>query len=91
MYARMSILGRMRAGAWPKYASDRVSQRCKRGLGGNFKPRDGWPGQRRARFRPRLLILSHIVRRGETDGELLAAVRHSFDGRVVVGHDLERY
>ncbi len=48
-------------------------------------------GQLAARIRPKLLILSHIVRRGATDEELLAAVRHSFDGRVVVGHDLERY
>jgi ribonuclease BN (tRNA processing enzyme) len=48
-------------------------------------------GQLAARIRPKLLILSHIIRRGATDGELLAAVRRSFDGRVVVGHDLERY
>jgi ribonuclease BN (tRNA processing enzyme) len=48
-------------------------------------------GQLAARIRPRLLILSHIIRRGATDEELLAGVRKSFDGRVVVGHDLERY
>ena len=48
-------------------------------------------GQLAARIRPKLLILSHIIRRGATDEELLAGVRKSFDGRVVVGHDLERY
>lgn len=48
-------------------------------------------GRLAARIRPKLLILSHIIRRGATDAELLAAVRQSFDGRVVVGHDLERY
>lgn len=48
-------------------------------------------GELAARIRPKLLILSHIIRRGATDAELLAAVRQSFEGRVVVGHDLERY
>ena len=48
-------------------------------------------GQLAARIRPKLLILSHIIRRGATDEELLAGVRQSFDGRVVVGHDLEWY
>lgn len=48
-------------------------------------------GQLAARIRPKLLILSHIIRRGATDEELLAGVRQSFEGRVVVGHDLERY
>ena len=48
-------------------------------------------GQLAARIRPKLLILSHIIRRGATDEELLAGVRKSYDGRVVVGHDLERY
>jgi hypothetical protein len=31
------------------------------------------------------------VRYGASDVELLAAVRQSFHGRVVVGHDLDRY
>ncbi|PYO44671.1 MAG: hypothetical protein DMD33_02185 [Gemmatimonadetes bacterium] len=48
-------------------------------------------GRLAARIRPKLLILSHIIRRGATDEEMLAAVRQSFDGRVVVGHDLERF
>jgi ribonuclease BN (tRNA processing enzyme) len=48
-------------------------------------------GQLAARIRPKLLILSHIIRRGATDEELLAGVHRAFNGRVVVGHDLERY
>ena len=41
---------------------------------------------------PRLLVLSHLVRMGGTDAELVAGVRSGgFTGRVVVGHDLERY
>lgn len=58
-----------------------------------FHTSDRELGQLAARIRPhpKLLILSHIIRRGATDAELLAAVRQSFDGRVVVGHDLERY
>jgi ribonuclease BN (tRNA processing enzyme) len=48
-------------------------------------------GQLAARIRPKLLILSHIIRRGTADEELLANVRKSFAGRAVVGHDLDRY
>jgi len=64
--------------AWPAYMRD-------------FHTSDVELGQLAARIRPKLLILSHIIRRGATDEELLAGVRQSFDGRVVVGHDLERY
>jgi ribonuclease BN (tRNA processing enzyme) len=64
--------------AWPTYMRD-------------FHTSDLELGQLAARIRPKLLILSHIIRRGATDQELLAGVRQSFDGRVVVGHDLERY
>jgi ribonuclease BN (tRNA processing enzyme) len=41
---------------------------------------------------PRLLILSHLVRMGADDQELLAGVRAGgFTGQAVVGHDLARY
>ena len=41
---------------------------------------------------PRLLVLHHIVRMGGRDEELLAGVRAGgFEGRVVVGHDLDRW
>ena len=48
-------------------------------------------GQLAARIQPKLLVLTHIIRRGATDDELLANVRQSFAGHAVVGHDLDRY
>jgi len=45
-----------------------------------------------ARIKPKLLILTHIIRMGATDEELLAGVRKGgFTGRVVIGRDLDRY
>ncbi len=45
-----------------------------------------------ARAKPKLLILTHIIRMGSTDEELLAGVRAGgFTGPVRVGKDLERY
>jgi ribonuclease Z len=45
-----------------------------------------------ARAKPRLLILTHIIRMGATDEELLAGIRNGgFSGRVEVGRDLQRY
>jgi ribonuclease Z len=45
-----------------------------------------------ARIRPKLLIMTHIIRMGATDEELMAGVRKGgFTGRVVVGKDLERH
>ena len=45
-----------------------------------------------ARIKPKLLILTHIVRKKATDKDLIQGVRKGgFKGRVVVGHDLERY
>lgn len=64
--------------AWPSYMRD-------------FHTSDVEVGQLAARIRPKLVILTHIIRRGATDDEMLAAVRRSFSGRAVVGHDLERY
>ena len=41
---------------------------------------------------PKLLVLYHIVRSGATDSELIAGVRRGgFQGRVVIGKDLDRY
>jgi len=49
-------------------------------------------GQLAARAQPKLLILTHIVRMGATDSELIAGVRRGgFRGKVVVGKDLERF
>ena len=45
-----------------------------------------------ARAQPGLLILSHVIRMGGTDQELIDGIRQGgFTGRVVVGKDLERY
>jgi ribonuclease BN (tRNA processing enzyme) len=45
-----------------------------------------------ARSDPKLLILSHIIRMGATDEELLKGIRRGgFSGRAVVGHDLDQY
>jgi ribonuclease BN (tRNA processing enzyme) len=45
-----------------------------------------------ARINPRLLILTHTIRFGGTDEELLAGIRKSgYTGRVVVGKDLDHY
>ena len=42
--------------------------------------------------RPRLLVLTHLVRMGGTDADLLAGIRAGgWDGPVVVGRDLDRY
>ena len=57
----------------------------------DFHTSDVELGRLAARIRPKLLILTHIIRRGATDEELLANVRQSFAGRAVVGHDLDRY
>jgi ribonuclease BN (tRNA processing enzyme) len=49
-------------------------------------------GQLAAVAKPKLLILTHIVRMQGTDEELLAGVkRGGFTGKTVIGHDLERY
>jgi len=45
-----------------------------------------------ARAEPKLLVLTHIIRFGSSDEELLAGVRAGgFSGSVKVGKDLERY
>jgi ribonuclease Z len=48
-------------------------------------------GELAARIKPKLLVLTHILRWGATDEELLAAIHAAFSGRAVVGHDLERF
>lgn len=45
-----------------------------------------------ARIKPKLLIMTHIIRMGATDEELIAGIRKGgFTGPVVVGKDLDRY
>jgi ribonuclease BN (tRNA processing enzyme) len=57
-----------------------------------FHTSDKELGSLARRIQPRLLILSHIIRMGATDEELLSGIRAGgFTGRAVVGHDLGRY
>ena len=49
-------------------------------------------GQLAERVRPKLLLLTHVVRAGATDEELIAGIRSGgFGGSVVVGRALTRY
>lgn len=49
-------------------------------------------GHLAARARPKLLLLTHVVRAGATDAELIAGVRQGgFAGPVLVGRQLTRY
>ncbi len=49
-------------------------------------------GELAARIQPKLLVLTHIIRMGASDDELIAGIRKGgYTGRVVVGHDLDRY
>ena len=48
-------------------------------------------GQLAERIHPKLLVLTHIIRMGATDEEMLAAVRQGFKGDVVMGRDLGEY
>jgi ribonuclease BN (tRNA processing enzyme) len=64
---------------WPQYMRE-------------FHTSDVELGRLAARIQPKLLILSHIIRMGGTDDELLAGVHAGgFTGRVVAGKDLEQY
>lgn len=41
---------------------------------------------------PRMIILTHVISLGATDSAMIAAVHsRGYSGRVVVGHDLDRY
>jgi ribonuclease Z len=64
---------------WPRYMRE-------------FHTSDVELGALAARAKPKLLVLTHIIRMGSTDEELLAGVRAGgFTGPVRVGKDLERY
>lgn len=58
----------------------------------SFHTSDVELGRLAARAQPKLLVLTHIVRFGATDEQLLRGVRAGgFTGAVVVGKDLGRY
>jgi ribonuclease BN (tRNA processing enzyme) len=45
-----------------------------------------------ARAKPKLLLLTHTIRAGGTDEELLEGIRKGgFTGETIVGRDLGRY
>src|SRR5579862_6208994 len=64
---------------WPRYMRQ-------------FHTSDSELGAIAARAKPRLLVLTHIVRSQTTDSALVAGVRlGGYTGPVAVGHDLGRY
>lgn len=64
---------------WPQYMRE-------------FHTSDVELGTLAGRARPKLLILTHIIRMGSTDEQLIAGIRAGgFNGPVRVGKDLERY
>ena len=63
---------------WPKYMHE-------------FHTSDTELGALAAKTNPKVLVLTHIIRMGASDEELIAGVRKGgFKGRIVVGHDLDR-
>lgn len=64
---------------WPRYCRE-------------YHTSDVELGALAARIRPKLLILHHIVRMGASDEELLAGVlAGGYNGKVVIGKDLEKF
>jgi ribonuclease BN (tRNA processing enzyme) len=64
---------------WPRYMHE-------------FHTSDVELGKIAAEAKPKLLVLTHIIRMGSSDADLISGVRAGgFTGRVVVGRDLERY
>ena len=64
---------------WPRYCRE-------------YHTSDVELGALAARIRPKLLILDHIIRMGASDEELLAGVlAGGYNGRVVIGKDLEKF
>lgn len=58
----------------------------------SFHTSDRELGALASRARPKRLVLTHIVRMGATDAELLRGIRAGgYTGKVSIGHDLERY
>jgi ribonuclease Z len=77
--AKLAPENRPGGGDWPIYMHQ-------------FHTSDKELGAIAAQDRPKLLILTHIIRMGATEDDLLRGVRAGgFTGRVVVGHDLARY
>jgi ribonuclease Z len=81
VYSPLHVAAEKRPGGkfWPQYMRE-------------FHTSDVELGALAARARPKLLVLTHIIRSGSSDADLLAGVRAGgFTGEVRVGKDLERY
>jgi ribonuclease BN (tRNA processing enzyme) len=81
VYSPLHLAPEKRPGGkyWPQYMRE-------------FHISDVELGALAARAKPKLLILTHIIRMGSTDEDLMAGVRAGgFNGPVRVGKDLERY
>ena len=81
VYSAAHLAPEDRAGGnlWPEYMR-------------SFHTSDVELGALAARIKPKLLILTHIVRMDATDEELLTGIRKGgFDGAVQIGKDLGRY
>lgn len=81
VYSAAKLVPEKRPGGadWPKYMHE-------------FHTSDVELGRIAAEAKPKLLVLTHIIRMGATDDDLLRGIRAGgFDGRVEVGHDLGRY
>ena len=81
VYSPLHVAPENRPGGkyWPQYMRE-------------FHTSDVELGALAARAQPKLLILTHIIRSGSSDEDLLAGVRAGgFTGPVRVGKDLERY
>ena len=81
VYSPLHIVPENRPGGkyWPQYMRE-------------FHTSDVELGALASRAKPKLLILTHIIRSGSSDDDLLAGVRAGgFTGPVRVGKDLERY
>ena len=81
VYSPLHLAPEKRPGGkyWPQYMRE-------------FHTSDVELGAIAARAKPKLLVLTHIIRFGSSDPDLLAGVRAGgFTGAVRVGKDLERY
>ena len=81
VYSAAKLVPEKRPGGedWPRYMHE-------------FHTSDRELGKIAATAKPGMLVLTHIIRMGATDEDLIRGIREGgFTGKVVVGHDLARY
>jgi ribonuclease BN (tRNA processing enzyme) len=81
VYSPLHLAPERRPGGkyWPQYMRE-------------FHTSDVELGELASQIKPRLLLLTHIIRMGSTDEDLIAGVRRGgFKGSVIVGKDLRSY